>query len=76
MRGGTVVVDAGERQVVYRITATAADYPKSGPGSLATLRNGVADRTVARRIVLVTCAYERDDVSLNNFVVVGRLVGS
>jgi sortase family protein len=71
-RGGTVVVTGDGRQVVYRITSTSDDYPKSGPGSLAQQRNGVANRNVADRLVLITCAYDSGDVSLNNFVVVAR----
>jgi hypothetical protein len=71
-RGGTVVVTGDGRRVTYRITSTSDDYPKAGPGSLAERRDGVANRNVADRLVLITCAYERGDVSLNNFVVVAR----
>ena len=69
--GGTIVVTGNGRTTTYRITGTSDDYPKSGPGSLAELRRGVANRSVPHRIVLITCAYERGDVSLNDFVVVG-----
>jgi hypothetical protein len=70
-RGGWIVVRSGAATVRYRITNTSADYPKSGPGSLAARTGGVANRGITHRIVLVTCAYDRGDVSLSNFVVVG-----
>ena len=71
-RGGSITVAQGGRSVRYRIVRTSADFPKSGPGSLAARTSGVADRSVSRRLVLITCAYETGDVSLNNFVVVAR----
>ena len=74
VRGGSILVIAGGRTVTYRITSTSSDYPKSGPGSLAERTTGVADRSVPNRIVLITCAYEQGDVSLNNFVVIGQRV--
>lgn len=68
--GGSITVSRGARSLSYRIESVSADYPKSGPGSLAELRSGVADRSIAHRLVLITCGYERYDVSRNNVVVV------
>jgi hypothetical protein len=68
--GGSVTIDADGRRVEYRITSVSAAYPKTGPGSLAELRGGVADRSVARRLVLITCGYDGGDVSRTNVVVV------
>jgi hypothetical protein len=68
--GASIVVDAGARSTRYVVTRTSAAYPKSGPRSLANRTSGVADRSIANRLVLITCAYETGDVSLNNFVVV------
>jgi hypothetical protein len=71
-RGDTITVTKGSRSISYRIVRTSAGFPKAGPGSLAARTSGVADRGVPRRLVLITCAYERGDVSLNNFVVIAR----
>lgn len=68
--GGSITVTQGGRAVRYRIVRTSAAFPKTGPGSLAARRSGVANRSVPHRLVLVTCAYESGDVSLDNFVVV------
>ena len=71
-RGGSITVTQDGRAIRYQIVRTSADFPKSGPGSLAARTSGVADRSVPRRLVLITCAYESGDVSLNNFVVIAR----
>ena len=68
--GGEVIVSSGAASATYRVVRASAGFPKRGPGSLADRTGAIADRTIARRIVLVTCAYEQGDVSLNNFVVV------
>jgi hypothetical protein len=68
--GASVVVTAGQTSTRYTVTTASADFPKSGPGSLADRTSGVADRTIAHRIVLITCAYGHGDVSVDNFVVV------
>jgi hypothetical protein len=68
--GGSITLSQGARVVRYRIVRTSADFPKSGAGSLAARTSGVANRSVPDRLVLITCAYESGDVSLNNFVVV------
>lgn len=68
--GGSITVTQGARSQQFRIVGASAGFPKSGPGSLAARRSGVANRSVPRRLVLITCAYETGDVSLNNFVVV------
>ena len=69
-RGGSITVARGAQSITYRVESVSAGYPKTGPGSLAELRGGVADRSVPRRLVLVTCDYGSDDVSRNNVVVV------
>ena len=51
----------------YRVSSVEA-VPKA---ALATAGEAL-DQTGAHRLVLITCAYERGDVSLNNFVVVAR----
>ena len=70
--GGTVTVRHGDTATTYRVTSASAAYPKQGEGSLADRRSGVANRAVPNRLVLVTCAYEQGDLSLNNFVVIAR----
>lgn len=68
--GATVLVKAGSHTTRYVVTRTSADFPKTGPHSLAHRTSGVADRSMRNRLVLITCAYEHGDVSLNNFLVV------
>lgn len=68
--GATVSVKAGAHTTRYVVTRTSADFPKTGPHSLAHRTTGVADRGIRNRLVLITCAYEHGDVSLNNFLVV------
>lgn len=68
--GATVLVKAGSQTTRYVVTRTSADFPKTGPHSLAHRTSGVANRGMRNRLVLITCAYESGDVSLNNFIVV------
>lgn len=70
--GASIVVRTGGSQARYVVTRTSANFPKEGPGSLADRSSGVADRSVGHRLVLITCAYERGDLSLNNFVVIAK----
>ncbi len=54
----------------YRVSEVSQD-PKGGPGSLNALT-----RDAANTLVLVTCAYEQGDESLNNLVVAARLIAA
>jgi len=69
-RGDVITVRRGSRTVRYTIVRTSADFPKSGPRSLANRDTSITDRTVRHRLVLITCAYETGDLSLNDLVVV------
>ena len=68
--GARVTVTSGSVRTSYHVVRASAGFPKHGPGSLADRTGAIADRSIPRRIVLITCAYEHGDVSLNNFVVV------
>jgi hypothetical protein len=70
--GASITVTSGGHATTYRVVRASAGFPKHGPGSLADRTGAITNRSIAHRIVLITCAYERGDVSLDNFVVVAR----
>ena len=55
--------------LTYRADGSA-QYPKEGEGTLSS------KHSVHNELMLVTCAYERGDESLNNLVVTGSLVAA
>ena len=64
-------------QVAVKTSAQTLTYviARSGlsPRTASSLPSWAADSTVPDRLVLVTCAFEKGDTSLNNIVVVAQL---
>lgn len=65
--GDDIELDTVQDRLTYRVTEQI-ELPKSGPASLATRPS------IAKELLLVTCAYQPDGSSADNLVVVAHLV--
>lgn len=68
-KGDTATLTTPSGVLTYRVDAPG-QYPKEGSGSLGS------KHSVANELMLVTCAYEQGDESLNNLVVTAKLVAA
>ncbi len=69
--GDRIRVQVATGQLTYRVSRIGLS-----PRSATYLPSWARDSTVRDRIVLVTCAFEPDDTSVNNIVVVATLVSA
>jgi hypothetical protein len=67
--GDRVQVRTPTDHLTYRIVHTGLS-----PKAAASLPSWASDSTAPNRLVLVTCSYEKGDTSVNNLVVVARLL--
>ena len=69
--GDHVIVTTVSGRLIYRIEKIGLS-----PKSARSLPSWASDSTVPNRLVLVTCAYEQGDTSIDNIVVVAQLHGA